>query len=105
VTPAERLVSKLDDGEVNGETDCGAGRTNGSLDGVPVETSVVFGDRAVEIGVKAECFNADLVVMPLPRRHRPAVWMSAIARRLRARRPANPTDVLRVWALRPEPMV
>ena len=30
------------------------------LDGVPVETSVIFGDRAVEIGVEAECFDADL---------------------------------------------
>ena len=27
------------------------------LDGVPVETSVIFGDRAVEIGVEAECSN------------------------------------------------
>ena len=35
------------------------------LDGVPVETSVVFGDRAVEIGLEAECFGADRVVMPL----------------------------------------
>ena len=30
-----------------------------SLDGVPVETSVIFGDRAVEIGREAECFGAD----------------------------------------------
>ena len=46
-----------------------------NLDGVPVETSVIFGDRAVEIGVEAECFNADLVVMPL-RRRGPVAWIT-----------------------------
>lgn len=75
-----------------------------SLDGVPVETSVVFGERAVEIGVEAECFHADLVVMP-PIRPGPAAWLSGIARRLRARRSVSGIDVLRVWALRPEPMI
>ena len=76
-----------------------------NLDGVPVETSVIFGDRAVEIGVEAECFNADLVVMPPARRRSPAARISDVARRLFAGRPATGIDVLRVWALRPEPMV
>ena len=74
------------------------------LDGVPVETSVVFGDRAVEIGVEAECFDADLVVMP-PRRRGAAARMTELARRLVAGQPASELAVPRVWTLRPEPMV
>ena len=73
-----------------------------SLEGVPVETSVIFGERALEIGVEAECFNADLVVMPPAHRPNPAVWISSLARRLLAGRTASEVDVLRVWALRPE---
>jgi nucleotide-binding universal stress UspA family protein len=34
-----------------------------ALDGVPVEARVRFGDAAVEIGIEAECFGADLVVV------------------------------------------
>jgi nucleotide-binding universal stress UspA family protein len=75
-----------------------------SLEGVVVETSVVFGERAVEIGVVAACFHADLVVMP-PSRRGLAAWIASIARRLLADRPASGVDVLRVWALRPEPMI
>ena len=74
------------------------------LDGLPVETSVMFGNRAVEIGVEAECFNADLVVMPPRPRSLPA-WISELARRLFAGRRAPQIDVLRVWALRAEPTV
>jgi nucleotide-binding universal stress UspA family protein len=73
------------------------------LDGVVVETSVVFGKRSVEIGVEAECFHADLVVIP-PSPRGLAAWTASIARRLLAR-PSSGIDVLRVWALRPEPMV
>ena len=74
------------------------------LDGVPVETSVIFGDRAVEIGVEAECFNADLVVMPfISRRPSPAAVIRQVARRLFAGRSAAEFDVLRVSALRAEP--
>jgi nucleotide-binding universal stress UspA family protein len=75
------------------------------LDGVPVETSVIFGDRAVEVGVEAKCFNADLVVMPPSRRRGPLAWISEIANRLSAGRPAIEIDVLRVWALPVEPTV
>lgn len=75
-----------------------------NLDGVPVETSVIFGNRAVEIGVEAECFNADLVVMP-PRRRVLAAWIPELVRRLLAGRAATEVDILRVWALRAEPMV
>jgi nucleotide-binding universal stress UspA family protein len=75
-----------------------------SLDGVPVETSVVFGERAVEIGVEAECFNADLVVMPPAHRRSAAAWISDLPRRMLAGRSASEVDVLRVWALRPEPL-
>jgi len=68
-------------------------------DGVPVETSVVFGDRAVEIGIEAECFDADLVVMPPGRRGpggaggraRTAARRGAAA--LRARRPVRLGDM------------
>jgi len=73
------------------------------LDGVPVETSVIFGDRAVEIGVEAECFQADLVVMPFSRRPGPAALIRQTARRLFAGRPATEFDVLHVSALRAEP--
>ena len=74
------------------------------LDGVPVETSVIFGDRAVEIGLEAECFNADLVVMPfVSRRPSPAAVIREMARRLFAGRSAAEFDVLRVSALRAEP--
>jgi len=75
------------------------------LDGVPVETSVIFGERAVEIGVEAECFDADLVVMPTTLRQSPRAWMTRIARRLFAGRSATAIDVLRVGTLRPAPMV
>ncbi len=70
------------------------------LDGVPAETSVIFGDLAVEIGVEAECFGADLVVMPLSRRRSPRAWIIGLVRRLLAGRPATEIDVLRVSALR-----
>src|SRR5438445_499751 len=74
------------------------------LDGVPVETSVIFGDRAVEIGLEAECFNADLVVMPfVSRGPSPAAVIRQMARRLFAGRSAAEFDVLRVSALRAEP--
>jgi nucleotide-binding universal stress UspA family protein len=73
------------------------------LDGVPVETSVVFGDRAVEIDVEAGCFEADLVVMPPARHGSPVAWLSGLARRLLAGRPETGIDVLRVRPLRPEP--
>jgi len=72
------------------------------LDGIPVETSVVFGDRAVEIGVEAECFGADLVVMP-PRR--PAARLTELARRLFAGQPVSELAVPPIWALRSEPMI
>jgi nucleotide-binding universal stress UspA family protein len=74
------------------------------LDGVPVETSVIFGDRTDEIGLEAECFHADLVVLPLERRRSPAAWFTDRARRLLAGRPANEIDVLRVSALRAQPI-
>ena len=74
------------------------------LDGVPVETSVVFGDRAVEIGVEAECFDGDLVVMP-PGRRGPAARVAELGRRLVAGRPPSELAAPRVWALWPEPMV
>ena len=64
----------------------------------------VDSERAVEIGVEAECFNADLVVMPPARRPSAAAWISELTRRLLARRPASEIDVLRVWVLRPEPL-
>ena len=70
------------------------------LDGVPVEASVIFGDRAVEIGLEAECFNADLVVMPLSLRRSPTSWLTGLVRRLLAGRPATEIDVMRVSALR-----
>jgi len=73
------------------------------LDGVPVETSVVFGDRAVEIGLEAECFDADLVVMPWAPRPGPAARMRRMARRLHAGRRAPQFDELSVSALRAEP--
>ena len=73
-----------------------------SLDGVPVETTVIFGDRAVEVGVEAACFGADLVVLPPERRRGPAASITAIVRRLIARRPAAGAGVLRLWALRAE---
>ena len=69
-----------------------------------METSVVFGDRAVEIGVEAECFGADLVVMP-PRRRGPAARLMELARRLFAGQPVSELAVPRLWALRPEPIV
>jgi nucleotide-binding universal stress UspA family protein len=70
------------------------------LDGVPVETSVIFGERADEIALETECFNADLVVMPLPRRQSPVAWITRRARRLLAGRSATEIDVLRVSTLR-----
>jgi len=70
------------------------------LDGTPVETSVVFGDRAVEIGVEAECFGADLVVMP-PRRRGPAARLMELARRLFAGRPVAELAVPRLWRCAP----
>jgi len=73
-----------------------------SLDGVPVETTVIFGDRAVEVGVEAACFGADLVVLPPERRRGPAASIAAIVRRLIAGRPAAGAGVLRLWALRAE---
>ena len=73
------------------------------LEGVPVETSVVFGDRAVEIGLEAECFDADLVVVPWSPRPGPAARMRLLARRLLAGRRAHQFDVLSVSALRAEP--
>jgi nucleotide-binding universal stress UspA family protein len=73
------------------------------LEGVPVETSVVFGDRAVEIGLEAECFDADLVVMPWAPRPGPAARMRLMARRLLAGRRTPQFDVLSVSALRAEP--
>jgi nucleotide-binding universal stress UspA family protein len=75
------------------------------LDGVPVETSVIFGERAVEIGLEAECFHADLVVMPLPSRRSPIAWMTHRARRLLASRSGARVDVLSVSALRAQPIV
>ena len=73
-----------------------------NLDGVPVETSVIFGDRSVEIGREAECFGADLVVMPPERRRGPAARIAALARSLIAGRPLA-VDVMRLRALRAEP--
>jgi nucleotide-binding universal stress UspA family protein len=73
-----------------------------ALDGVPVETSVIFGDRAVEIGMEAECFQADLVVVPFSRRPSPAAWIRRLARRLFAGRSNTEFDVLSVSALRAE---
>ena len=70
------------------------------LDGVPAETSVIFGDRADEIALEAECFNADLVVMPLPPRRSPVARITERAHRLLAGRAATEIDVLRVSALR-----
>lgn len=75
------------------------------LDDVPVETSVIFGDRAVEIGLEAECFHADLVVMPLPSRRSPMAWIIHRVRRLLASRSAAEVDVLSVSALRAQPIV
>jgi len=43
-------------------------------------------------------------VMPPARRPNPAAWIPELARRLFAGRPASEIDVLRVWALRPEPL-
>jgi len=74
------------------------------LDGVPVETSVIFGDRAVEIGLEAECFGADLVVMPLTPRRSPVSWVTGLTRRLLAGRPDAEIDVLHVSALRAQPI-
>ena len=74
------------------------------LDGVPVETSVIFGDRAVEIGLEAECFDADLVVMPLTPRRSPVGWVTGLTRRLLAARPHAEIDVLHVSALRAQPI-
>src|SRR5262249_61667574 len=74
------------------------------LDGVPVETSVIFGDRAVEIGLEAECFGADLVVTPLAPRRSPMTWLIGLARRGLARRPDAEIDVLHVSALRAQPI-
>jgi len=74
------------------------------LDGVPVETSVIFGDRAVEIGLEAECFDADLVVMPLTPRRSPVGWVTGLTRRLLAGRPDAEIDVLHVSALRAQPI-
>lgn len=73
------------------------------LEGVAVETSVVFGDRVVEIGLEAECFEADLVVMPFARPPGPVARMRRMARRLLAGRRAPQFDVLSVSALRAEP--
>src|SRR4029453_19035892 len=73
-----------------------------ALDGVPVETSVIFGDRAVEIGMEAECFQDDLVVVPFPRRPSPPAWIPLLARRLFAGRSNTEFDVLSVSALRAE---
>ena len=70
------------------------------LDGVPVETSVIFGERAAEIELEAECFHADLVVLPLPSRRSPTAWITRLARRLVARGSAAEVDVLSVSALR-----
>jgi len=73
------------------------------LDGVPVETSVVFGDRDVEIGVEAEGFQADLVVMPFTGRPGPMARIRRATRRLLAGGRAPARDVVRVSALRAEP--
>ena len=70
------------------------------LDGVPVETSVVFGERADEIALEAECFHADLVVLPPPSRRSPTAWITRLARRLVASGSAAEVDVLSVSALR-----
>ena len=65
---------------------------------------MIFGERAVEIALEAECFNADLVVMPfVSRRPSPAAVIRQMARRLFAGRSAAEFDVLRVSALRAEP--
>ena len=74
------------------------------LDGVPVETSVIFGDRAVEIGLEAECFGADLVVMPRTPRRSPVSWVTGLTRRLLAGRSDAEIDVLHVSALRTQPI-
>ena len=74
------------------------------LDGVPVETSVIFGDRAVEIGLGAECFGADLVVMPRTPRRSPAGWVTGLTRRLLSGRADAEIDVLHVSALRAQPI-
>ena len=74
------------------------------LDGVPVETSVIFGDRAVEIGLEAECFGADLVVMPRTPRRSPAGWVTGLTRRLLSGRADAEIDVLHVSALRAQPI-
>ena len=75
------------------------------LDGVPVETSVIFGDRDVEIGVEAECFQADLVVMPFAGRPGPVARIRRAARRLLAGGRPPALDVVRVSALRADPTV
>jgi hypothetical protein len=55
-------------------------------------------------GGSAECLHADLVVLPLERGESPAAWITDRARRLLASRPANEIDVLRVSALRAQPI-
>jgi nucleotide-binding universal stress UspA family protein len=74
------------------------------LDGVPVETSVIFGDRAVEIGREAGCFAADLVVMPHTPRRSPVGWVTGLTRRLLSSRADAEIDVLHVSALRAQPI-
>ena len=61
-------------------------------------------DRAVEIGLEAECFGADLVVIPLAPRRSPVGWLTGLTRRLLAGRPDAEIDVLHVSALRAQPI-
>src|SRR5262245_329938 len=67
-----------------------------SLEGVVVETAVVFGDRDVEIDVEAECFRADVVVTPARRSYGLLAGLGRLLHQL----PLERTSELEVLRLR-----
>lgn len=59
------------------------------LDGIQVQTSVVFGDRAAEIGIEAECLAADLVVVTDERRWSVRALLAGLAGRRTSGTPSH----------------
>jgi len=70
-----------------------------TLDGVAVETAVVFGDRDIEIDVEAECFRADVVVMTAGRPAGPLAPFGSLLRWLSPGR-SSELGVLRLRSVR-----
>jgi hypothetical protein len=90
-------VADVEQWSSDGEKDSAPDRTN-ERDGVrPARRADVRARerRAVEIGVEAECFDANLVVMP-PGRRGPAARVAELVRRLFAARPPSELAAPRV---------